>query len=144
MKKLITAAAVLALGASLALAAPHGGKFHGKHGRHGVDMSRMAEKLNLSEAQKQQMKELHEGFKAESEPFRSSFKQTKADYRAALEAGDTAQAESLKSTLETQRAEMDERRKAQHERMLQILTPDQRAQLETMKSERKARRGSRR
>src|ERR1043165_1914950 len=59
-KKWLTAAAVMALSTSIAFAAPHEGKFGGHgHGRRGQMFGkRMAEKLNLSDSQKQQIKDI--------------------------------------------------------------------------------------
>ena len=138
MKKMFTAAAVLALGASLAFAGPGGGKMHGgKHGRGGeAHMERMAEKLNLSEGQKIQMSELRKTFQTENEPLWTAMKQTKTELKAAQEAGDTARVEALRATMKTQKDQMKVVRQAQHEKMMTILTPDQRAQLEAMRAER--------
>jgi protein CpxP len=137
MKKIVTAAAVLALGASLAFAGPGEGKMHGKHGRGGeAHMQHMAEKLNLSEGQKIQLEQMHENFRAQSEPLWTAMRQTKTELKAAKEAGDTARVEALRATLTTQKEQMKAQRQAQHEQMLTILTPEQRTQLETMRSER--------
>ena len=62
MKKLATAIAVTALGAAIAFAAPQqdGGKAwgHGHRGHHGVFGKHLAEKLNLTDAQKTQVKDI--------------------------------------------------------------------------------------
>lgn len=149
MKKSLVTVATLMLGASLAIAGPgmdgrgkHGGK-HGKGARGGEFSARFAEKLNLSEGQKIQMKQFHEEFRAANEPLRNAMRTTTTEIRAARKAGDAARVEALRPTLEQQRTEMRERRAGQHERMLAILTPDQRAQLEAVKAEREQRRGER-
>jgi Spy/CpxP family protein refolding chaperone len=140
MKRIVTAAAVLALGASLAFAGPGEGRKHGKHEMHGkggaAHMERMAEKLNLSEGQKIQMEELRKGFQVQNEPLWTAMKQTKSEMKAAREAGDTARVEALRATVEQQRTQMKDQRQAPHEQMMNILTPEQRTQLEAMKSER--------
>lgn len=139
MKRIVTAAAVLALGASLAFAGPGEGHKHGKQGMHGkggaAHMERMAEKLNLSEGQKIQMEELRKGFEVQNEPLWTAMKQTKTEMKAAHEAGDTARVEALRATVEQQRNQMKAQREAQHAQMMNILTPEQRTQLEAMKSE---------
>jgi len=136
MKKTITAVAALALSASLAMAGHGHGKHHGnKQGDAGWS-EKFAQKLNLSEAQKQQVADLQKQFRAGNEPFLSSLRQTKTDYHAAREAGDTARAEALRATLDSQKAELKQRNKTQHERIVALLSPEQRAQLEAMKAER--------
>lgn len=145
MKKIVTAAAVLALGASLAFASPGEGRKsrHGMHGKaDGAHLERMAEKLNLSEGQKIQISEMRKTFQAQTEPLWNSMKQTKTEMKAAHEAGDTARVEALRATMKTQKDQMKAQREAQHQQMLNILTPEQRTQLEAMKSERGHRRGA--
>jgi Spy/CpxP family protein refolding chaperone len=138
----IAAAALLTTGA-LAIAAPgHGEKSHRAHGeKHGTMQQRLAEKLGLSEAQKTQMKDLMASFRAENQTLMDAMKQTREQLRAARQAKDTARAASLAATAEEQRAEMEKRREAQHQRMLQILTPEQRLQMEQMHEQMKGRHG---
>ena len=144
MKKTITAAvAVLTLTASLAVAGP-GREGRGHHGKRGGEFSeKLAEKLNLTDAQKQQVKALRESFRAENEPQRTQMRQLTTDLRAAKEANDTARAESLKAQIEAQRATFKQRADAQHQRLLAILTAEQRAQLEAMRAAHEGGRGER-
>lgn len=147
MKKTITAVAVLGLSATLAFAAPgegkraHGDHMRGGHGMRGDFAAKFAEKLDLTDAQKQQMQQLRERFRTENEPLRAQFKQNRADMKAARDASDTARLESLKGTADSLRAQMKERRKAQHEQMMSILTAEQKAKLDALKAERQSRRG---
>jgi protein CpxP len=143
MKKTITAAvAVLTLTASLAIAGPgREGRGHGKHG--GEFSEKFAQKLNLTDAQKQQIKSLRESFRTENEPQRNQMRQLTTDLRAAREANDTARAATLASQIEAQRATFKQRSDAQRDRVLSVLTADQRAQYEAMKAEHKAKRGDR-
>ena len=141
MKKAIAAIAVMTLSATLAVAGPGGGK-GGHHGKRGGEFAeRFAEKLNLTEAQKAQAKQLHEQFRTQNEPLFNAFKQTKDDLRAARQANDTARVDALEAALKTQKDQLKAARKAQHERFLSILTADQKAQLEAMKAERGNRKG---
>ena len=159
MKTITTVAAALALTAGLAFAAPQGGGERGHMGEkcqmgagdhaghmgtgddHGKMMGHMAEKLELSEAQKVQMKQLHEGFSTQHAPFRESMQATMTQLREARQSGDTARAQQLAAELEGQRAQMQTQRQAMHEQMLTILTPDQKAKLEAMKAEKQNRKG---
>lgn len=147
MKKTITTAVALALGASLAFAGPGAGREfkRGKHGKHAAArFERIAEELGLTDAQRAQIREqkrnFHESNRARFETHRDTMRQ----YREARRAGDTARAEELKATLEIQRGELAQLRQAQRQAFLSILTPEQRAKLEAMKADREARRSERR
>src|SRR5688500_20366464 len=107
MKKAIAAIAVLTLSATLAVAGPGGGKggFHGKRG-HGEFGAKFAEKLNLTDAQKAQAKQLHEQFRTRNEPLFDAFQQTKNDLRAARQANDTARIDALEAALKTQKEQL--------------------------------------
>lgn len=137
MKKMFAAVAVLVLGTTLALAGGGKGAHGSKHGmKHGGWSEKLSEKLNLSDSQKQQIRDLETSFRQQNEPFFNSFRETKSQYREAREAGDTARAESLKTTLDSQKAQMKQLYENQHQRMISILTAEQRAQLEAIKAER--------
>lgn len=158
MKTFTTVAAALALTAGLAFAAPQGGGERGHKGMkghmgagdhaghmgkddHGKMMGHMAEKLELSEAQKVQMQQLHESFRAQHAPFRESMHATMTQLREARQSGDTARAQQLAAELEGQRAQMQTQRQAMDEQILTILTPDQKAKFEAMKAEKQNRKG---
>jgi len=142
--KWITAVAVAALSATMAFAAPHDGGqggWHGKgHGRHGFGGARLAEKLNLTDAQKQQWIDLEKGFRQDNAAFFQTMRQTWQDFRAAKQAGDTAKMDSLKPAMETQRAQMRQLRDAQELKLAALLTPDQKAKWDALKAERAAKR----
>jgi len=143
-KKWITGAAILAVSASLAIAAPNEGKGWGGHGK-GQAMwgEKFAQKLNLTDAQKQQVRDLNTSFRQDNKAFFESFQQTMQDYRAAKQANDQAKLDALKPTIESQRAQMKQLHDAQEQKILSILTPDQRAQYQALKAERDARRQKR-
>lgn len=138
MKKFTILVATLALGGALAFASPgdgvHGSK-HGKKGMHG-GFGTMAEKLNLTDAQKTQMQETHQAFRTENEALFNAMRDTGEQLREARQSGNTALASTLAATAEQQRAELKVKKDALHERTLQLLTPEQRAQMEEMKAQR--------
>ena len=138
MKKFTILVATLALGGALAFAGPgdgvHGSK-HGKMGMHG-GFGYMAEKLNLTDAQKTQMQETHQAFRTENEALFNAMRDTREQLREARQTGNTALASTLAATAEQQRAELKVKKDALHERTLQLLTPEQRAQMEEMKAQR--------
>lgn len=137
MKNWLTGVAVLTLGASLAVAAPHEGKGYGRHGK--AEFSeRFAQKLNLTDAQKSQIRDLHKGFREENKAFFQSFRQTMQEFRAAKQANDTAKLDALKGQFESQRAQMQQLRAGLDAKIATVLTPEQNAQWQQMKAERAA------
>ncbi|HVT04586.1 MAG TPA: Spy/CpxP family protein refolding chaperone [Thermoanaerobaculia bacterium] len=139
--KWMSAVAVVALSASLAVAAPNDGQRgpDGGGGRH-HDGAPLAEKLNLSAEQKQQWDGMRKDFREQNASFLESFHQTRKELREAREAGDTAKADSLKPALESQREQMKQLRQAQEQKFVSILNADQRAQFDKMKADREERR----
>jgi Spy/CpxP family protein refolding chaperone len=103
-------------------------------------MEKFAQKLNLTDAQKQQIRDIHQAD-------RDRNKQLYADYRAKLRqfrelkrAGD-ANADSVKAELQPIREQVKAARKATHEAVLGVLTAEQRQQLEQLRAERPRKRG---
>jgi Spy/CpxP family protein refolding chaperone len=138
-KKWITGIAVLAVSASLAIAAPQEGKAWGGHrGHRGIMSEKLAAKLNLTATQKQQIKDLNKQFRQDNKATFESFRQTMKDARAAKQANDTAKLNALQPTIDAQKAQMKQLREAQETKMLSILTPDQQAQFKALKAERAA------
>ncbi|HYK02406.1 MAG TPA: Spy/CpxP family protein refolding chaperone [Thermoanaerobaculia bacterium] len=144
--KWMTMAAVLALSTSLAIAAPHGGKgggkFGGKHGR-GEFGERFAEKLNLTDAQKEQIKTIRTNNREQNKAFFEQSRATFEQFREAKKANDTAKLEQLKPALERQRAQMKQFRDAERQQILALLTPEQRTKFDALEQERAERRGVR-
>jgi Spy/CpxP family protein refolding chaperone len=137
-KQIITSVAVLAIGTSLAIAAPQaqneGDHGWGGHHRGHEFGAKFAEKLNLSDAQKQQIKDIKTASHQQNEAFFKSFHQTMEDFQAAKKAGDTAKVDSLKTTFDSQRAQMKAIKDAERDKVLNLLTPDQRARYDAMKA----------
>ena len=138
--KWITAAGVAVLSATMAFAAPHG-DFGGGH-RHGRMEAKLAKKLNLSDAQKQQWKDIRKASREQNKAFFEQAKATRKDFRAAKEANDQAKMDSLKATMQSQRAQFKEIRQAEMQQFVSILTPDQKAQLDALKAKWDARRAA--
>jgi Spy/CpxP family protein refolding chaperone len=142
-KKTISAVAVLALGATLAFAGMHDGK-EGKGGweghRGGSFSETYAQKLNLTDAQKAQIADLDKNFRETNKALFEASHQTREQFKAAKTANDTAKLDALRPTMESQRAQMKQLRDAQDAKIKTILTPEQRAQFDTLKAEREAHR----
>ena len=101
---------------------------------------RPAERLNLSDAQMAQWKEIHRSFRQDNREFLESFRQTMRDFREAREANDTAKVESLKPVIQQNRAQMRQLHEAQEQKLLSILNDEQKAQFQQLRSERRTRR----
>ncbi|HET7436701.1 MAG TPA: Spy/CpxP family protein refolding chaperone [Thermoanaerobaculia bacterium] len=142
MKKTFTAVTILALSATLAVAAPNGQGKHRGHGRHGRDGfgQRAFAKLNLSDAQKQQIKDLRTSFREQNKALFAAMKQTRIEMKAAREANDTARMETIRNTARAQREQIKAKSEGLRAQVLNILTPEQRAQYDAMKAERQQRR----
>ena len=133
--KWITVVAAVGLSASLAFAGE--GHGHGMKGeRHGGFGMKLASKLNLTDAQKEQWKAIRKSSREQNAAFFQTSRQTMKDFRAAKEAGDTAKMDALKQTLQSQRAQMKQIRDAEEQQLLNILTAEQRAQFQTLKAQR--------
>jgi Spy/CpxP family protein refolding chaperone len=140
-KKMISAVAVVALFATVAVAAPNEGQ---RPERRREAAQKFAQTLNLSDGQREQIRQLHRSFRSDNAAFIQSFRQNQRDYRAAKQAGDTAKADALKATLDSQRAQAKELHAGLEQRVGSVLTADQLAQWNAMKAERAARRAQRR
>jgi Spy/CpxP family protein refolding chaperone len=135
-KKWITGIAVLAVSASLAIAAPQEGKAWGGHRAHrGMMSEKLAQKLNLSDAQKAQIKTLNQQFRQDNQTFFQSVRATRQEVKAAKQANDTAKLDALKPTIDAQKAQMQQLRQAQEAKVLSVLTPDQQSQYKALKAE---------
>ncbi|MDQ6801225.1 MAG: Spy/CpxP family protein refolding chaperone [Acidobacteriota bacterium] len=139
MNKWLAAAAVMVVSASLAFAMPQEGKGWGGHRGHRSAMSeKFAQKLNLTDTQKQQVRDLDKQFRQDNKAFFESARQTRQEYKAAKESNDTAKLNSLKPAVESQKAQMKQLRDAQDAKILTILTPDQQTQFKALQTERAA------
>jgi Spy/CpxP family protein refolding chaperone len=142
-KKTISAVAVLALGATLAFAGLHDGKEGkgGSEGHRGGFSEKYAQKLNLTDAQKAQIADLDKNFRETNKALFEASHQTREQFKAAKAANDTAKLDALRPAMESQHAQLKQLRDAQDAKIKTILTPEQRAQFDTLKAEREARHG---
>ena len=139
-KWLVAAVGALTLTAGMAFAAPHEGGREGRHGK-GMFSEKLAQKLNLTDAQKTQVKDLNKSFREQNKAFFESFRSTMKDYRAAKQANDTAKVTALQAQFDSQKAQMKQLRSGLDAQISNVLTPDQRAQWQQLKAERAAKHG---
>ena len=140
MKKFASAVAVTLLGASLAFAAPHDG---GRHwgGRHGERIfgAKLAQELNLTDAQKAQIKSLKQASREQNAAFFEQSRATMKQFFTAKKAGDTATMEQLKPAMEANRAQMKQIRATTEANIASVLTAEQNAKWQQLKADRAAR-----
>ena len=128
-REIIVAGLIMAsAGGSVALA--HGGRGH-RGDRAG--MSRALEQLDLSEAQKQQIRTLMENERNANQGLREQTRAKAREYRELREANDP-RADSVKVELDALRDQFKARHEAVRAEINNLLTPEQRQKLEEWKA----------
>jgi protein CpxP len=93
--------------------------------------------LNLTAEQKQQMKALREADRQQNQALYQSVRAKAAGYRQLKQANDP-KADAAKADLQALRTQAKAARTAEHDKMLSLLTPEQRALLEQLRAQRKS------
>jgi Spy/CpxP family protein refolding chaperone len=116
------------------------------HGRHGQGMAMIFSKLNLSDAQKAQMKQIRQSYRERTEPLRKELFSKMHGLWPSQPGGTFNEALATKTLTETAplRAKLMGERFKEHKEMLAVLTPEQKAQLQQLREEYKAKREARR
>src|SRR3954451_16711863 len=126
MKKFVIALMVTATSAigfaQTAAPEPH------QHQGHRAGLGRIAAPLNLTDAQKQQLKDIRTAEHQRNQQLYADFRSKLQEFRALKQANDP-RADDVKAELKAMRPQMEAARKASREAMLNILTPEQRNQL---------------
>jgi protein CpxP len=99
----------------------------------------VAEKLNLTDEQKAQLKQLRQSDHQENAQLFDDFRAKRKELRSLTRAGDPS-ASDVRAQLEALRPQIEAARKQQHDQFLNVLTPEQRARLEQWKAKRQSRR----
>jgi Spy/CpxP family protein refolding chaperone len=107
----------------------------GKRGPGGF--GRLAGQLNLTDAQRQQLRAIEDRFEVSTKAQREELRRLHESTQGEPSADTQARFRAL-------REELGQARKAQHQEMLSVLTAEQRTQLEQLMKERKERHGERR
>jgi Spy/CpxP family protein refolding chaperone len=138
MKKTLAAFALVIATGSLAFAGdvPAGGR--GGHRGH-YRGARLAEKLNLTSEQKEQMKALRQRYREANQQLISDLHAKRREFAGLKKAGDP-RAEEMKAQLKAMREQVQAAREATHQQVLGLLTAEQRQQLDQLRAERKQRR----
>ncbi len=136
MKRFVIALMVTATAAITFAQTADPGQFH-RHAR----ADRFASQLDLTDAQKQQMKDIRTASREQNKQLYADYRAKQQQFRALKQANDPS-ADDIKAELETMRPQIRAARKASREAMRNVLTPEQRSQLEQWKAERKSKRRS--
>jgi protein CpxP len=116
----------------------HGGKMHG-HGGHGGPGGFAAfGKLDLTDDQKAQLKELMARQRDEMKPLRDQERDARLALREAIDGGaDATKVGQLTLALEGVRKQVRARHEAARDQFVTLLTPEQKEKFEEMQAERK-------
>ena len=98
--------------------------------------------LNLSDDQKAQLKQLRQTTQQQNAQLFADARATRQELRS-LRGSNDARATELKAHLDALRPQLEAARKQQHEAFVNVLTPEQRTQLEQWKAQRQSHRQSR-
>jgi Spy/CpxP family protein refolding chaperone len=137
-KKMGAWMAVAALGvAGLFAQTPPTARHFQRQGRSGA---LMAAALNLTDAQKSQMKAIFDEARQASQPVRQQLKQTRQSLQAAIQAGNSDQIQQLSATEGSEMGQLTAIRASAHAKMFKMLTPDQQQKLSTLQASMHSRR----
>lgn len=144
MKKIITAILAIALVSigTIFIFAQTGSEEKGKFKRgfgHRGGFERLAKKLNLTDAQKEQVKQIRETSKAKVQPLKENMKSIHQQMETATADGqfDEAQVQALATQQANIMAQMIVEKERTKSQMFAILTPEQQAQAKQLKEQMK-------
>jgi Spy/CpxP family protein refolding chaperone len=118
------------------------GRFGPHRGGHGGRMGMAFRKLNLTDAQKAQMKQIHQNYRERTQALRQELHTKMQALREANKGGAFNEALATQTLTETAplRAKLMGERFKQRQEMMSVLTPEQKTQLAQMREEWKAKR----
>lgn len=101
----------------------------------------LATALNLTDAQRSQMKSISQEARQSARPVRQQLRQTRQSLQAAVKAGNSERIQQLAATEGTEMGQLAAIRASAHAKMFKMLTPEQQQKLSTLQT---AMHGSRR
>ncbi len=122
MKKFVIAFAVAATAVAASAHTP------GRAPQRGARFEKFAQKLNLTDAQKQQIRDIRRADRERNQQLYADFRTKSRAFRQAKRSGD-ANADALKAEIQPLREQVQAARRATREQVLGVLTPEQRQQL---------------
>jgi Spy/CpxP family protein refolding chaperone len=102
--------------------------------RHHHNGAKFAQELNLTDAQKAQMKSIFHEARQQAAPFRDQLRQTRKSLRAAIKADNTDQIRQLSVTEGTELGQLMAIRASARANMYKMLTPEQQKKLSTLQA----------
>jgi protein CpxP len=128
----VAGAAVLAAGMALAQNAPAQNSPHpGRHGAQaGSMLDRLAAKLNLTDAQKQQAQSIFAAARKSAQPVRAQIRQDKQALAAAVKSGSQADIDRITNSMGPLLAQASAMHAKAFAQFYAILTPDQKTQMD--------------
>jgi Spy/CpxP family protein refolding chaperone len=132
--------------AAFAQGRPDGPKGHGGHGgemRHQM-IEKLAKRLNITDEQKAKIKALREQFKTQNASALADIKALREKMKGYMESKDKDNAKATRDQIKAKMEQLKPAREQLRAQMKAILTPDQLAELEKIKAERKAKMDERR
>jgi periplasmic protein CpxP/Spy len=133
-------AALLAVTAGAAEAQRGEGHKRGDHHEKGGQvLGRMADSLDLTEAQRTQIRTIHEHYRPQFEHMNATARTHMQQARDARQRGDTAAArshrEQARASMEANRAQNQQLRTAMQSEVRAVLTPDQQAKFDQLRTQ---------
>lgn len=143
----VAGAAVLAAGMIFAQTgttpAPNPPAGHTRSFHHRPMFARLARRLNLTDAQRQQAKGIFQGLRAQAQPVRAQLRQSRVALMDAAVAGkSTDELNQIAQTQASQAAQLSVLRAQAFGKFYSILTPAQQQEFQTMRSNMQARRAA--
>jgi Spy/CpxP family protein refolding chaperone len=133
MKKLVIALMVTATAAISFAQEPEPGTFH-RHGQR-LGLHRLGAQLNLTDAQKQQMKEIRSADRESNKQLYADFRAKLQELRALRQANDPGAA-AIREQVASMKTQIQAARRSNHEAILGVLTAEQREELKTARQSR--------
>ena len=109
----------------------------GAHAARAQQLDRLSQKLNLSTTQRHEIEAITSADRDKNAELYSSVRTKRQEYRRLVAANDP-RASEVKSQLQGMRDQLRAARKATRVEMLKVLTPEQRTQLQQMRTHRSA------
>lgn len=135
MKKFLTVIALTASFVPMAFAAEPAAAGSGRHAR--ARAQHVLSQLNLTADQKAQIKAIRQEERQKNQPLFGSVRAKAAEYRQLKQANDP-RADAVKAELQPLRDQVKAARTATRDRILSVLTPEQRTQLDQRRAQRQA------
>ncbi|MEO8034238.1 MAG: periplasmic heavy metal sensor [Acidobacteriota bacterium] len=132
MKKFVTTIAIVLATASVAAADTNQGGH--QYGKRRAEFRRLAEALNLTPEQKQQLKAQRTAARQRNEQLFTTFRSKRQELRQLLAANDPA-ADNVKAELQAMRPQLKAAREQARTEMRSILTPEQLDHLDQLRAQ---------